>query len=201
MNDVNRLQCEHELRLIPAATEVGRARLFARDVLQERNVAPDRIATAELLVSELVTNAIKTTDVMQLRPSCSAVHDHIRSIILRLRLVPRSVAIEVRDDSEDPPVLREQRLDSEEGRGVFLVASMSARWDYFRLPGGGKVVWCELDIAHQVSANDITIMLSSLPRRNRSNQQARPLVVRTDPELLRRVRDGLLALGSDEELA
>jgi anti-sigma regulatory factor (Ser/Thr protein kinase) len=201
MNDVHTLQCEHELRLVHSLTEVGRARLFARGVLQERHIAPDRIATAELLVSELVTNAIKTTSIMKLRSSCSEVHDHIRSIVLRLRLVPRSVAIEVQDGSEDLPVLREQRLDSEEGRGLFLVESMSARWDYFRLSGGGKVVWCELDIARQAAANDMTVLLSSLPQRSRSSRQARPLEIMTDPELLRRVRDGLLALGSDEELA
>jgi anti-sigma regulatory factor (Ser/Thr protein kinase) len=199
MNYVHHLQCEHELRLVPSLTEVGRARQFARGVLQERHIAPDRIATAELLVSELVTNAIKTTAVMKLRSSCIEVHDHIRSVILKLRLVPRSVAIEVRDASEEPPVLRDQHLDSEEGRGLFLVESMSARWDYFHLSGGGKVVWCELDIARQVSASDMTVLLSSLPRRSRGNRPARPLKIVTDPELLRRVRDGLLALGSDEE--
>jgi anti-sigma regulatory factor (Ser/Thr protein kinase) len=201
MNDVHRPACEHELGLVPSFTEVGRARRFARRVLQERQIAPDRIAAAELLVSELVTNAIKTTSVMKLRSSCSEVHDHRRSIILRLRLVPRSVAIEVRDCSEDPPVLREQSPDSEEGRGLFLVASMSARWDYFRLSSGDKVVWCELDIARKVSANDVKVMLSSLPQRSRGSRQVRPLEIMTDPELLRRVRDGLLALGSDEGLA
>jgi Histidine kinase-like ATPase domain len=200
MNDVQQLQCEHELRLVPSLTEVGRARLFARCVLQERHIAPDRIATAELLVSELVTNAIKTTRIMKLHPPCSDIHDHIRSIILRLRLIPRSVAIEVRDGSEDPPVLREQRLDSEEGRGLFLVESMSARWDYFHLSSGGKVVWCELDIARQASASDMTALLSSLPRRSRKGgQPSRPLKVMSDPEILRRVRDGLLALSTDDE--
>src|ERR1022692_575636 len=138
MNDVQQLQCEHELRLVPSLAEVGRARLFARCVLQERHIAPDRIATAELLVSELVTNAVKTTRIMKLHPPYSDIHDHIRSIILRLRLIPRSVAIEVRDGSEDPPVLREQRLDSEEGRGLFLVESMSARWDYFPSAAGAR---------------------------------------------------------------
>jgi anti-sigma regulatory factor (Ser/Thr protein kinase) len=53
-------QCEHEITLAPLLTEVRRARQFARFVLQKRNIAPDRIETAELLVSELVTNAVKT---------------------------------------------------------------------------------------------------------------------------------------------
>lgn len=198
MTDVQQLQCEHELTLVPALTEVSRARLFARCVLQERHIAPDRIATAELLVSELVTNAMKTTRVPKPGLPDSDAQDHIRSIILRLRLVPRSVAIEVRDSSDDPPVLREQHLESEEGRGLFLVESMSVRWDYFHLSNGGKVVWCELDTARQVSASDMTILLSALPKRSRDSRPARPLEIMADPEILRRVRDGLLALGTDE---
>jgi len=202
MNDVHQLACEHELRLAPSLAEVGRARQFARYVLQARHIAADRIATAELLVSELVTNAVKVTSTMKPCPPCDAARDHIQPIVLRLRLVARIVAIEVADGSEQPPVLRQQDLDSEEGRGLLLVESMSARWDYFRLSGGGKVVWCELDVARQVSASDRTVLLGSLPRRSRSStRSARRLEAMTDPVLLRRVRDGLLALGSEEEPA
>ena len=96
-------------------------------------------------------------------------------------------------------MVRPQHPDSEAGRGLFLVESLSARWDYFRRGDGGKVVWCELDIARGVSARDMTVLRSSLPRRSRgSTRSARRLAAKTDPVLLRRVRDGLLALGSDE---
>jgi hypothetical protein len=56
-----------------------------------------------------------------------------------------------------------------------------------------------LDIARGVTASDMTALLSSLPRRSRSStRSARRLAAMTDPVLLRRVRDGLLALGSEE---
>jgi hypothetical protein len=87
--------------------------------------------------------------------------------------------------------------DSEEGRGLFLVNSMSAQWDYLPLSGGGKVVWCVLDVARQAAADDVIILLSSLPRRSGSHRPARQIEIMTDPELLRRVRDGLLALSDD----
>jgi hypothetical protein len=77
-----------------------------------------------------------------------------------------------------------------------VVDSMSTRWDYSRLSSGGKVVWCVLDVARQVSADDVVVLLSSLPRRRRrSLRPARQIEIMRDPELLRRVRDGLLALG------
>jgi anti-sigma regulatory factor (Ser/Thr protein kinase) len=168
-------------------------------MLQERQIAPGRIATAELLVSELVTNAVKVSGTMKPGLPCGAAGNDIQPIILRLRLAAGYLAIEVADSSEQPPVLRPQHPDSEEGRGLFLVESLSARWDYFRRSDGGKVVWCELDIAREVSASDMTALLSSLPRRSRgSTRSARRLAAMTDPVLLRRVRDGLLALGSEE---
>ena len=199
MNDVRQPECEHELRLVPSPAEVGRARQFVRYALQERQIAPGRIATAELLVSELVTNAVKLTSTMKPGLPCGTAGNDIPPIILRLRLAAGYLAIEVADSSEQPPVLRPQHPDSEEGRGLFLVESLSARWDYFRRSDGGKIVWCELDIARGVTASDMTALLSSLPRRSRSStRSARRLAAMTDPVLLRRVRDGLLALGSEE---
>jgi hypothetical protein len=69
MNNVRQPEGEHELRLVPSPAEVGRARQFVRYVLQERQIAPGRIATAELLVSELVTNAVKMTGTIQPGPA------------------------------------------------------------------------------------------------------------------------------------
>jgi anti-sigma regulatory factor (Ser/Thr protein kinase) len=193
-------QCEHGITLAPLLTEVRRARQFARFVLQKRHIAPDRIETAELLASELVSNAVKAACGTMLRPVHNNDRGHARSISLRLRLVARFVAIEVRDSSDRLPVLQEQCPDSEDGRGLLVVDSMSTRWDYSRLSSGGKVVWCVLDVARQVSADDVVVRLSSLPRRRRrSLRPARQIEIMRDPELLRRVRDGLLALGDGEQ--
>jgi hypothetical protein len=201
MNDDHQPRYEHEITLVPLPTEVRRARRFARYVLQEQRIAPDRIGAAELLVSELVTNAVKMTSMAKLGSPRRAVNDRFRLISLRLSLVAGSVVIEVRDTSDKPPVLQEQCLDSEDGRGLAVVASMSAKWNYFLLSSGGKVVWCELHVSRQAADEDAAVLPGKLPRRGRNGRSALPAVVMNDPELLRRVRDGLLELDADEELA
>jgi Histidine kinase-like ATPase domain len=198
MNDDHQPRYEHELTLVPLPTEVRRARRFARCVLQERRISAERIGTAELLVSELVTNAVKTS-VTRLRTPYRMANDHLRLISLRLSLISRSVVIEVQDSSDKPPVLREQCLDSEEGRGLAVVESMSSQWSYFPLSSGGKVVWCELRIARPTAADDVMILPKPLPRRARGSRPGFAMVIMNDPEVLRRVRDGLLALDYGEE--
>jgi len=74
--------------------------------------------------------------------------------------------------------------------------------DYFRLSSGGKVVWCELHVARPAAGDDLVTVPNPLPRRSRSGRATFPtVVVMQDPELLRRVRDGLAALDSGEESA
>jgi hypothetical protein len=192
---------EHELTLVPVLTEVRRARRFAHYVLRERQIPEDRIEAAELLVSELVTNAVKTTSTMKLRPPRRMPNDHFWVIRLRLSLLACSIIIEVQDGSDKPPVRQEQSLDSEEGRGLAVVEWMSSQWNYFRLSSGGKVVWCELLIPQLAAADEVVALPRPLPRRIRSGRPASPVVVMKDPELLRRVRDGLVALDADEEAA
>ena len=36
--------------------------------------------------------------------------------------------------------------DAENGRGLVIVDALSKQWSYFFLPGGGKVVYCFLEI-------------------------------------------------------
>ncbi len=111
------------------------------------------------------------------------------------------MVIEVRDGSDKPPVLQEQCLDSEEGRGLAVVTSMSSQWSYFPLRSGGKVVWCELHMARPAGADDLAVIQAPLPKRSRSSRKPFATVVMNDPELLRRVRDGLIALDYGEEAA
>jgi anti-sigma regulatory factor (Ser/Thr protein kinase) len=128
-----------ELGALPTA--VPCARLHARHVLWEwglNGLAPD----GELLVSELVTNAVKATagrDGAAVRLRLSG--DSTRVLIEVWDADPR--APEAKDLGEDGT------LDPQEdgGRGLFLVAALSARWDWYptREPAG-KVVWCELEV-------------------------------------------------------
>jgi anti-sigma regulatory factor (Ser/Thr protein kinase) len=118
-------------------TAVACARLHARNLLWEWGV--DWFASdAELLVSELVTNAVKVT----------AARDEA-AISLRLSSDGTRVLIEVWDADPWPPVAaargQDGRPDPAE-RGLILVAALSARWDwYLTKDPAGKVVWCEIE--------------------------------------------------------
>jgi anti-sigma regulatory factor (Ser/Thr protein kinase) len=85
--------------------------------------------TTELIVSELVTNAIRYA-----------------SPPLRLRLLRDSrLTCEVADASSTAPRLRHARSTDEGGRGLFLVAQLTHRWGARYTPGG-KIIWAEQEI-------------------------------------------------------
>jgi anti-sigma regulatory factor (Ser/Thr protein kinase) len=93
---------------------------------------------AELVVSELVTNAIR---------ACQAAGAH-REVQLRLASDRARVLIEVQDDRPQPPVPAGATADDESRRGLCLVQAMSAAWDWYPDPAsGGKVVWALLPAA------------------------------------------------------
>ncbi|HYI62880.1 MAG TPA: response regulator [Acidimicrobiales bacterium] len=115
-------------RLPAAAAAAGAARAFIRDTLD----GPDRalLAEVELLVSELVTNAV-------LHASSAPRVDVV--------LAPQHVRVEVQDDDPDLPVLRAQTdPDTIGGRGILLIDRMASRWGA-EARDDGKVVWFELD--------------------------------------------------------
>ncbi|MCE0446241.1 ATP-binding protein [Streptomyces tricolor] len=83
--------------------------------------------TTELMVSELVTNAIRYG-----RPP------------IRLRLIHRGNTLisEVYDSSGTTPHMRRARIFDEGGRGLLLVAQLAERWGT-RHDRVGKTVWAE----------------------------------------------------------
>ncbi|MEU7031484.1 ATP-binding protein [Streptomyces sp. NPDC046275] len=87
--------------------------------------------TAELLVSELVTNAIThtTSRTVGVAVTCP-VESTIRIVVMDT------------DRSELPPP--EAGGDEESGRGLLLVDKLSDRWGVERV-ATGKRVWCDLD--------------------------------------------------------
>ncbi|MEV6134241.1 SpoIIE family protein phosphatase [Streptomyces violaceusniger] len=88
------------------------------------------VFTTELVVSELVTNAIRYG-----RPP------------IRLRLIrDRALICEVSDASSTAPHLRRARALDEGGRGLFLVAQLAQRWGT-RLEVHGKTIWAEQDLS------------------------------------------------------
>ena len=107
---------------------VGRAREYARARLQAWDLEP-LIDTAELLVSELVTNALRYGE---------------GEIRLRL-LLDRTLVCEVWDAGLVQPRRRRARDTDEGGRGLQLVGLLSAAWGSRRTPRG-KTVWFELPL-------------------------------------------------------
>ncbi|MFJ2395382.1 SpoIIE family protein phosphatase [Streptomyces sp. NPDC087843] len=108
----------------PAAAAT--AREHTRRTLAEWNVDEDTAYAAELIVSELVTNAIR-----------------YGAPPLRLRLIKnRTLTCEVHDDAAASPRLRHARTVDEGGRGLFIVAQLAQRWGT-RYTAEGKTVWSE----------------------------------------------------------
>ncbi|HLI41028.1 MAG TPA: ATP-binding protein [Streptosporangiaceae bacterium] len=116
---------------------VPSARLHARHLLREWGLAA-LAGDAELVVSELVTNAVQASRAMA--------HAAIR---LWLASDRTQALICVWDASPRPPARMDPAADAENGRGLLLVEAVSAQWGWFpAAPGSqpagdhhGKAVW------------------------------------------------------------
>jgi anti-sigma regulatory factor (Ser/Thr protein kinase) len=119
------------LGALPSA--VPCARLHARLVLAEWDLKP-LADPAELIVSELMTNASAASMMLPDRPP----------IALRLLASEKTLVIEVWDHSPLDLEPREPSPDAEGGRGLTVVAALSERWGSERTGRRHKVVWAEL---------------------------------------------------------
>lgn len=114
--------------LEPSQEAAGNARRLVRIALTQWGLR-ECADTAELLVSEVVTNAVNHAT---------------RPIGLRL-LRTTTLQCEVSDDDPGAPVLQQPEPLDDAGRGLYLVSKLAARWGVGRLPSG-KVVWFELTL-------------------------------------------------------
>ncbi len=109
----------------PKLTAVREARAVLTEPMKRWDLE-DMLPTTELLVSELVTNAVRYS------------HGDVT-----LRLVnEKALVCEVLDNSAALPRLRQANSEDENGRGLQVVRQLSKRWGARRTPAG-KVVWCE----------------------------------------------------------
>lgn len=113
--------------LEPEDAAPGRARRLARRALARWGLE-ELTDSVELLVSEVVTNAVRYAS---------------RPVTLRL-LRTDVLRCEVGDDVPQLPRLRQARATDEGGRGLYLVNRLARRWGATRL-STGKVVWFELN--------------------------------------------------------
>jgi hypothetical protein len=186
MNNGNRPQATSAITFAAVPTAISCARLFVNYTLRQWRLEA-LIDSAELLVSELVTSAVKMTGVVERSPKWSELTD-LALIYVRLLVVGGHLIIEVWDRDAHPPVLQTQSIDAEGGRGLYLVDQISKRWNFYNPPRGGKVVWCELELPP-----------APLPKRKPTPrpwpsvppESSGPSQYANDPETMRRVRDGL----------
>lgn len=124
------------LILGPWRSAVPCARLHARHVLREWGVTGDPAESVELVVSELVTNAVQAS-AMLTDPVPAAVQMWL------LRDVSR-VLVEVADLVAGQPAAGHPDDSDVHGRGLMIVGAVSDDWGTYALPAGGKVVWASL---------------------------------------------------------
>ena len=128
-----------ELPAVP--TSARSARQHARSVLREWRVAAPA-DTVELLVSEIITNAVRASADIARQQDESGQAAHVAWTRFWLISDGRNVLIQVWDDDHRHPVCQHAGHDAETGRGLLLIDSLSLRWGSYPLDAqGGKIVW------------------------------------------------------------
>jgi anti-sigma regulatory factor (Ser/Thr protein kinase) len=167
--------CLHtQLPLAALGTAPACARGHLKAVALEWGIGKEQRETAELLVSELVTNGLLASLPERMPRRTGWLADHAPSLELRLTRRPGRMRMEVWDASPYPPP-RPGTPDheTENGRGLFMVQELSLEWGWYfpalvsetdppvlghgrfrpapprSIEAGqrlltGKVVWCEL---------------------------------------------------------
>jgi anti-sigma regulatory factor (Ser/Thr protein kinase) len=175
------------VRFAPTSAAVPVVRAKAVQTLTEWSVDEQSRDLAALVVSELVTNAVRA----------SQLDDDF--IAVRLSIAGSDVLVEVwsQPDATMPQAQRPD-TDSETGRGLALVEALTSRWDAYQAKSGGVVVWAQFPAQVQPQG---TLEGTSMPRR--TPQAVTPPTpapalpafrFSTEPEVLARVADRLRAL-------
>ncbi len=114
-------------QLEPGVASAGMARSFVAQVLDD--LSSDRVFVAQLLASELVTNAVV----------------HVGSLIdLQIDSSPERILVSVSDGSSATPLPPQPPgSDATGGRGMQIVAELSLDWGW-EPTRGGKRVWFQL---------------------------------------------------------
>jgi anti-sigma regulatory factor (Ser/Thr protein kinase) len=168
------------LELGALSTAVPCVCLHVKQVLWEWGLS-SLAESAELLVSELVTNAVNASG----QPG--------QTVALNLAGNATRVLIEVRDADPRPPAPSEPGEPGTDGTdgtddGVLLIAALSTNWNWYPTQDPpGKVVWCELSAEPPADTPP-----PSLPRRVPRARPKPQAEIVTDHDILRRLRDRLL---------
>ncbi|MFE2046521.1 ATP-binding protein [Streptomyces sp. NPDC059477] len=119
---------------LPCVREsVSHARALVSDVLAAWGMDDDVADRGRIIVTELLANAVEHTETS------------VSKVIIERRS-NGAVRIGVSDRSHDVPYVKTAALSAENGRGLRLVAGMSARWGY-DAHRWGKITWAVIDAA------------------------------------------------------
>jgi hypothetical protein len=108
--------------------DVADARRFVSELLEGRGSA-DLADAAALIATELASNAV-----------LHAGTSFVVTVVSR----PRGVRVAVADGSRRLPILRQRGVPHRNGRGLRLVAALSAEWGTYLAADDSKLVWAEL---------------------------------------------------------
>jgi anti-sigma regulatory factor (Ser/Thr protein kinase) len=125
------LQRPRRISLPSGPTAPSEARSRVGEYIYAWDVPVDQY-TAELLTSELVTNAIK--------------HETGDAVMLVISCTWGQLRIDVHDTSPSMPVPMDAPTDAEGGRGLMLVTSLATDWGWYRT-SAGKAVYFMLAFA------------------------------------------------------
>ncbi|MEU2823629.1 ATP-binding protein [Streptomyces bacillaris] len=121
--------------LVRGRTSVSKARAVLRAKLGEWRAGQAAVESAELVLSELVTNALRA----------EAPGDRMIGVRIECRERGGLLRLEVSDAGEGRPVVRQPGELDAAGRGLLIVEALTYRWGVDeRQAGIGKTVWAEL---------------------------------------------------------
>ncbi|MEV6871467.1 hypothetical protein [Amycolatopsis sp. NPDC051128] len=162
-----------DLTLAATSTAVNVGNLFLCYTFAEWR-RTELIDTGEAVLSEMIGQTVELTGV----PDPAARWINLRDLaLLRVRLVllEAGVIVEVADRHNQPPTWPD------------AVTSLCSRWSSYPT-NVGRVVWCELE------ARVYELTEQGLPKRPKTAGATGPPAPGADPELLRRVLEGLEGL-------
>lgn len=120
------------ITLASEAASVAAARQILREACTEWGLDQSAAETGALLMSELVTNAIR--------------HGHLHSVqVIAEQPAPDRLRVAVVDKSRRMPEIHHAKPEALGGRGLLLIDLLSDRWGTNLLPSG-KRVWAEIVI-------------------------------------------------------
>ncbi|WP_256789972.1 ATP-binding protein [Frankia sp. AvcI1] len=120
-----------ELPYLPSA--VPQARRVLREGMRMAHLPEDVRSTAELLVSELVTNAVKYGE---------------PPLWLLIEMRPGLIHASVSDTSTVLPQRRTAAPDAEGGRGLLVLDALAGSWGTV-MAESGKYLWFDLPVPHE----------------------------------------------------